>query len=271
MNQQVAVQQLDDETGDQDVFTHDFESDDVVFFTRDAGLAINVSKARLIIFEKVLGLWNDETAKLNMLRGARELNPTAAGDVYYSSGVGARAIGQSVANAISAATDAAKIRNGTGVELSFRSVHKPVLFLQIFDGRTRQKLMEALRQVLEDGKVFTAYRDIPDEVREAFRERTDEEIKQGEIQDRQKQVRQAKRKQALQVSWKAYAIIAVIAGGMASPAFERFGHLVFANAQQHTHFATDYKIVFFLALVVALRLMVGVAKRVRFWLAEPLS
>ncbi|MFV1463170.1 MULTISPECIES: hypothetical protein [unclassified Phaeobacter] len=267
MNQQVAVQQLDDETSDPDVFTHDFEADDVVFFTRDAGFAINVSKARLIIFEKALGLWNDETVKLHMLRGAREHTPSTAGDMYYSSGVGSRAIGQSVANAIRATVDAAKIRNGTGVELSFRSVNKPVLFLQVLDGQTRMKLMEALRQVLEDGRVYTAYREISDDVKEAFRERTDEEIEQGEIQDQQRQARQAKRKRALRVSWSAYALMALIAGGLASPAFDHFGHLVFSDAQTNAHFATDYKIVFFLALVVALRMMVGVAKRVRFWFA----
>jgi hypothetical protein len=151
-----------------DIWLSDFENDDLIYFTKDVGLSINLRNRTLLLFQKANGEWFEVKLPLGDLRGATEV--TGVADEYYPGTQlgGTRGIGQSIGVALRNSMEQAKAKRETGIALHLKSIEQPTLFMQILDAEERKKLMEALRQVLEDQHMRSPYRNISDDVREAY-------------------------------------------------------------------------------------------------------
>ncbi len=182
---------LGPETIDHDdpIFIEDFEGDEFVYFRDRMGFSINVENQTMVLFQRINGEWFDDKIALADLRRATENAPQSE-DLYFQNQMsGARGIGQSIGLAMRNSVEQSKARNGTGITLHFRSVERPTFFINITDEEERTKLMEAFRQAISDGAMRTPLRIIPDEVRKAYTQRTDEEIKQAATDEKRTELK----------------------------------------------------------------------------------
>ncbi len=247
-----------------ELWLDDFEHDDVVFFGRDSGFAINLSKDRLIVFQRSNGDWYNEDMKLDVLRSAREIVPYASRQIGISSQGSAHAIGQGIGMAISNAMENGKARRSTGIELSLRSVDQPSFFLNVNDEKTRQSVLEALQQALNDRMMTTPYRLMPEHVRDCYTPLTEEDIAEQAAQVERQRVKRTKTRLTI-----GDYIIALFFGAIAILPFH---WIVQWNAQQlhgrqNKLYAFDAFNYFWMSAIVAL-FLVMLWKLVRFWIWE---
>ncbi|MGP3699627.1 hypothetical protein [Rhodobacter sp. NSM] len=172
------------------MFIDDFRTNDLVYFNDDFGIAIDIDRRRLLIFEKNVlqrerSGWAHEDMPLSDFLGAREQVMEAGrflsgGTRHVGLTGAAEAIGGGLAASVENARARARAREETGIELQFRSVSRPILFLKVEFADVRARLFEALRQVLEDGEMKEAYRVIPRAVDRAYHRPTQAEMAEGE-------------------------------------------------------------------------------------------
>lgn len=142
---------------DTDLFFDDFQMDDVVYFTNDFGITINVAKDRFIVFRHG-GTWTHDIHSLSYLHRIQDCVGQAEEFFRIGAAGGARAIGEGVGLAIRNSREKTRASAETGIKLSLRSTKEPTLFLNILDQTRRERLFEALRQVVNDGGVNSPYR-----------------------------------------------------------------------------------------------------------------
>lgn len=247
---------VDDIDGSDAIFIEDFENDDVVYFRDNIGMAINIEKKSLLLFERIGGDWYDDALPLSDLRDVKNISIEAAEYINQNQFGGARGIGQGVAVAIRNASEQSKARRGTGVELHFRSVERPSFLINIADEQERARLMEALRQVNSDGYMKTPYRVIPNDVREAYRRITQVDIEQNAEHQRRALYRKAKTR----VSWLEYAGLAIVSLLVTFPIFAAYKNAIIAERGHFPDINHDNAILIFFAVFIACRLLLGFAK-----------
>jgi len=267
--QPIHIEMEDDALNDaeDELFIEDFENDDVVYFRKNIGLAINIRKQSLLLFERVRGEWFDATLPLSDLRHASEIKVQAAEYYRLSSSRGARGIGEGVGMAIRNSSEQSKARRETGVELHFRSVERPSFLINIVDNRERAQLREALRQAISDGKMVTPFRVIPNDVREAYSPITQADIDQ----DVEKQQRALRKKEKTRVSWLEYLGIALVSLLATFPLYSVYKDAVIASRGNFPDVYADNAALIFIGLLVACRLLLGFAKSIAFRLKEGLQ
>jgi len=182
------------QTDEDELWLSDFENDDLIYFGFDRGFSISLANQSLLLFQRINGDWYDERLSLNDLRNATETVGHA--DEYFSQNQfgGARGIGQSIGVAMRNSLEKSKAKRETGITLHFRSIQRPTLLINILDSNERSKLMEALRQALNDQHMQSPYRVIPDSVREAFTPLTPEDIEEMEAKARLAKIRSQRTK-----------------------------------------------------------------------------
>ncbi|WP_417794784.1 hypothetical protein [Terasakiella pusilla] len=155
------------------MYLDEFETDDLVFFAGNTGVSINIDQKRLVLFWAIGREWSTETLALDILRGATE--KVVSPSEFFSLGVSP--IGETIGIAIRNSMEKSKAKNATGVELKLRSTDVPTFFLNVSEDTTRASVMEAFRQVLEEGGVVKPYRNISQAIRYEFKRPTVEELK----------------------------------------------------------------------------------------------
>jgi hypothetical protein len=150
------------------LYTDEFEDDDLIYFTEDKGLTVNIEAKRLLLFEKTPEGWVDSTYELQELRRVQEHVPDTV--EYYSTQTpgGVAGIGHSIGIALRNTLEARKAKMTSGVVLNLRDVEMPRFFIAVPDSQTRASLMEAFRQILEDGAMETSLGTLPMGVAKAY-------------------------------------------------------------------------------------------------------
>ncbi|MGR3616090.1 MAG: hypothetical protein ACU0BB_08620 [Paracoccaceae bacterium] len=158
----------------------DFTNDDLVFFTGQVGLTLNLESSTFRLFRKIVGDWEFEEHPLSTIRSiaVHEVSPTR----HTADGIGrwSKRAGQDIAVAIKNSQEKTSARRQTGLELMLRSVNEPRVFFVIPPGLQRDRLYEALSQVLEEGKLNGRLDAMPSSVRAQFHKATPEEKKKRE-------------------------------------------------------------------------------------------
>ncbi|WP_299733104.1 hypothetical protein [uncultured Tateyamaria sp.] len=163
-----------------ELYLDDFSQDDVMFFTSDVGLAINIAKDRLILF-RYKDEWSHAIHALSYLHQVQESVGQAEEFFRVGGSGGARGIGEGVGLAIRNSRAKSRASAETGIKLSLRSTKEPTLFLNILDQTRRERLFEALRQVLNDGVVSTPYRISGNYVSTQYRRPTPAELEHRKV------------------------------------------------------------------------------------------
>ncbi|WP_208347472.1 hypothetical protein [Pseudaestuariivita rosea] len=245
------------------LFLEDFEHDDLVYFRGNVGFSINIKKQSLILFEKVNGLWEDAVLPLSDLRKTTETVPSTD-DYYYLHSGGARGIGGSIGLALKNTVEQSKAKKETGIVLHFRSIERPTFFLHLVDSHERSQLMEALRQVLSDGMMRQPYRIIPDEIKDIYRQLTDDDIAEIEEQEQ----RSERRRKATNVSWRGYLVLVMVSLLLAGPVYYFYRHNIIGETSKFDAVDQENMILTFVVLFILGRMIVGLFKLIRFWMTE---
>lgn len=270
MTQSVQLEanaEFEDLPDDAPVYIEDFTEDDLVYFHRTIGIAINIEKQSLILFERVGREWYDQTLPLSNLRNATEINVEAAEYINQNQFGGARGIGHGVANAIRNATEQSKARRGTGIKLSFRSVERPSFLINITDETERARLMEALQQAISDGKMQTPYRVIPDGVCEAYRRPTKADLEKADAAARPVERRTAKTK----ISGREYLGILIFSACAVLPIFYAIREYGFRINGYYLKFHAFDAIIYFIMAAIGAWIGLLTFKALRFWIWDDRS
>lgn len=246
------------------VYLEDFENDDLIFFRSDFGFAINIKTQSFLLFQRINGDWYDDKLPLSDLRNATE-TALEAGE-YYSENQfrGARGIGQSIGIALRNSMEKSNARNGTGITLHFRSIERPTFFLNITDANERSSLMEALRQVLADGKMRTPYRVMSHEIEDIFRRPTKEHI----VKTEKAEMRTGLRKSHTSIGFNGYLGILIFAACATFPIWYAIREYSFQVNGYYSKVLTVDFVVYFVIAAIGARIALGIYKTVKFWIWE---
>ncbi|MEP3198210.1 MAG: hypothetical protein ABJO57_10095 [Lentilitoribacter sp.] len=198
---------IDHDLQSNELFFDDFEGDDLVFFTDNSGIAINLSNGRVLLFQSTLGHWAEEEYLLSDIRNAHENAPVA--DHHYAMGnlQGSQGVGLGLGIAIKNASAQKKANQESGIIIDLKSTALPSFLIHVEDTSTRRSLMEALRQVLRDGDLRVPFRRIPLSVSQAYHRPTETEIATEEARDQKR----LNRKKATRLQLKDFLALPVLA------------------------------------------------------------
>ena len=163
------------------IYLDEFDQDDLVYFSDRDGIAVNLEEKRMILFQKSVHGFSSVKMPIDDLVSAQVSVVTPGRHIAGHSGrVGVSGAAEALGGGLGAARLNSKAkadaRKATGIELRIRSIDNPKRFLQIADERERNSVAEALRQILEEGRMPEPYRLIPGIVRVKHRRPTEGDI-----------------------------------------------------------------------------------------------
>lgn len=192
------------------IYIDDFEHNDLVFFSSSSGIAINLTTGRVLLFQSTLGRWKYEQYTLADIRNAVESAPVADHYTAIGQANAAQNIGQNIRAAAQNASAQARASSQTGIIIALKSTALPEFLIQVVDTQSRKSLMEALRQVLQDGRLQTPFRVIPDEVKDFYYRPTASELAEQVAREQCHK----DRKKATYIRLWEYGLVTVLALGL---------------------------------------------------------
>lgn len=158
----------------------EFANDDVVYFNETSGLAINVQKRRVILFQKVSGTWSWDEFHHTDIRDIERVLTTPDQYIHSGSG-GTKGIGEALGAGIKNSLEKQKAHKNTGIMIRIKSIEKPSFFISIPDERERHTLFEALSQFVESASINGEFRKIPSFISRSFHMPTESEKQKSVI------------------------------------------------------------------------------------------
>lgn len=154
----------------------DFKDDPIVYIEGRGGIAINLSENRVLVFKagthdgklRVVGTLSIEDIRTIDRQDYSGSSSTHIGINRGGLTAGAEAIGGAIGHAGKAALDHRKTRRNTGIKVYFKSTQTPSVFLQVEDGTPRDRLIEAIRQAVEEGNLDQKVQHVNDAVFKSF-------------------------------------------------------------------------------------------------------
>lgn len=242
------------------IYIDDFEKDDLVFFSSSSGITINLTTGRVLLFQSTLGRWKHEQYILADIRNTVESAPVA--DHYTAIGqanVGQN-IGQSIRAAANNASAQARANSQTGVVIALKSTALPEFLIQVVDTPSRKSLIEALRQVLQDGRLRTPFRVIPEEVKDFYYRPTASELAEQAAREQ----RHKDRKMATYIRVWEYGLVTVLALGLVVLAWGLYKSNVPPEARSLSVSTLEDFILYFGGVTAVCILALKVWKNIRF-------
>lgn len=230
------------------IYFDEISNDDVLIFTDDVGVSIDIGKNRFLVFKKVASRWKMANYSLEDFRSF-EVHAPGADEIVA---VGKQGIGTAIGVAARNAAEKKRARNATGIQINLRRTDRPSLFLKITDDRKRASAAEALRQFCEEGRLREPFSTGEMNVADTWRRPSEEEVNQS----RREAVYKARRQEAWATSlkptyfdiWVTLAVSAFAACLM----WLVYRQMVYSNVGRHVDFfAEDIVIYFFVSLPIA--------------------
>lgn len=130
------------------LYIDDFENDDVVCFSAAYRISINTQKRTFRVFESRGSAWIHIKFQLSDLRSIERVSVSPQREIAGNYG-SAKGMGDGIRVAISNSVEKSKAKSQTGGKIYLKSVDLPSVFLTIQSQTERERLYEALHQIIE--------------------------------------------------------------------------------------------------------------------------
>ena len=227
------------------IYFDEISNDDILIFTPNAGISINLSKDRFLVFTKATSKWKMSSYSLEDFRSFEVHTPGADEFVTF----GRQGIGAALGVAARNASEKKKARSATGININLRRTDRPSLFLNITDERKRASATEALRQLCEEGRLREPYSTGEKNIATAWRRPTEEEVNEARLEEAERKRKQQAWETSLWPSRSDAATVLGLSAAVAVLAWFAYRQLVFANVERYVDFFAEDIVIFF---VVAL-------------------
>lgn len=243
-----------------DFYIDDFEHDDLVFLSSSSGIAINLTTGRVLLFQSTLGRWKHERYTLADIRNAEESAPVADHYTAIGQANAGQNIGQNIRAAAQNASAQARASSQTGIIIALKSTALPEFLVQVVDTPSRKSLIEALRQVLQDGALRTPFRVIPDEVKDFYYRPTASDL----VEKAAREQRHKDRKKATYIRVWEYGLVTVLALGFVVLAWGIYKSNVPPEVRSFSVSTLEDFILYSIGMIVVCILALKAWKNIRF-------